>query len=465
MTHADSLSSPAMDSQGPHTLPRPAPARSSEAEEDPSQVHAARRRRIGERMGDAALVLAAGGLQTRSNDTEHRFRVDTSFHYLSGLEEPGAVLVYRPRRTPALTLFVPEQSERDAIYNGRRPGHAALARGIGAEASHPLTALEVELPRLLDGVETVFLPLGGGPSCEPAVRAAIETLRAHERAGEVAPECLRDARGLLGEERMVKDADALACLRQAIEISGEAHLAAMRATRPGMFEYEIAAVIEGTFLRHGTSPGYTSIVGAGANATVLHYIANRGPLRENQLLLVDAGAEWELFTGDITRVWPISGRFSPAQRDLYEVVLAANEAGIAAATIDSSLDAIHEVALRRLCEGMRALGLLRASVDEIREQELYKKYYPHRTSHWLGADVHDAGRYNLRGVARPLAAGYVLTVEPGLYVPADDESAPAELRGVGVRIEDDVLVTASGPVVLTAAVPKSVAGIEAAMLG
>ncbi len=454
-----------MDSPGSHTLPHPDPARSSEAEEDPSPVHAARRRRVGERMGDAALVLAAGGLQTRSNDTEHRFRVDTSFHYLSGLEEPGAVLVLRPRRTPNLTLFVPEQSERDAIYNGRRPGHEALARAIGAEASHKLSALEAELPRLLDGVDTVYLPLGGGASCEAAVRAAIEVLRAHERAGEVAPECLRDARGLLGEERMVKDADALACLRQAIEISGEAHVAAMRATRPGLFEYEIAAVIEGTILRHGAVPGYTSIVGAGANATVLHYIANRGPLRAGDLLLVDAGAEWELFTGDITRVWPISGRFTPAQRDLYEVVLAANEAGIAAATIDSSLDAVHEVALRRLCEGMRSLGLLRASIDEIRERELYKKYYPHRTNHWLGADVHDAGRYNLRGVARPLAAGYVLTVEPGLYVPVDDEGAPAELRGVGIRIEDDVLVATSGPIVLTAKVPKTVAEIEAAVLG
>ncbi|MBK7824285.1 aminopeptidase P N-terminal domain-containing protein [Nannocystis sp.] len=450
-----------MDSEGPRTLPLPAPAGPSRGEEDPSRVHAARRRRVGERMGDAALVLAAGGLQTRSNDTEHRFRVDTNFHYLSGLEEPGAVLILRPLRTPALTLFVPEQSERDAIYNGPRPGLEALRQQIGADAAHPLAALEVELPRLLDGLDAVYLPLGGGPSCEPAVRAAIETLRARERAGEVAPECLRDARGLLGEERMVKDAGALACLRRAIEISGEAHLAAMRATRPGLFEYEIAAVIEGHFLRRGTGPGYTSIVGAGANATVLHYIANRGPLRAGDLLLVDAGAEWALFTGDITRVWPVSGRFGPAQRDAYEVVLAANEAGIAAATIDSSLDAIHEVALRRLCEGMRALGLLTASVDEIREKELYKKYYPHRTSHWLGADVHDLGRYNLRGVARPLAAGYVLTVEPGLYIPADDASAPPELRGLGIRIEDDVLVTAAGPEVLTAGVPKRVAEIEA----
>ncbi len=454
-----------MDSPDLRTLPDPVTA-ARPTGPAPSQIYAARRARVGERMGDAALVLAAGALQTRSNDTEHRFRVDTNFHYLTGLEEPGAVLVLRPGRVPAVTLFVPEQSERDAIYNGKRPGPEALRVQLGADAAYKSSALASELPRLLDGVESVYVPFAGGPTAEPAVRAAIESLRLNDRAGEVAPTCLRDARALLGEERMVKDAGALASLRRAIEISAAGHLAAMRATRPGMFEYEIAATLEPEFMRRGSSgPGYTSIVGAGANAPVLHYIANRGPLRAGELLLVDAGAEWDLFTGDITRVWPVSGAFTAAQRDAYEVVLAANEAGIAAATVDSSLDAVHQVALRRLCEGMRALGLLKQSVDEILEKELYRAYYPHRTSHWLGADVHDLGRYTIHRVARPLAAGYVLTVEPGLYIPADDERAPAALRGVGVRIEDDVLVTASGPEVLTSAAPKKVAEVEAAMAG
>lgn len=442
-----------MDAPDPRTLPLPAP--------DPV-VHAARRRRVGDRIGDAALVLAAGGLQHRSNDTEHRFRCDTNFFYLTGLQDPGALLVYRPRRDPALTLFITPQDERDAIYNGRRPGPAALQALIGADAAHASTAIAAELPRLLDGVETVYVPFAGSPAAEQAVRAAIEALRAGDRAGDVAPECLRDARVVLGEERIVKDAAALASLRRAVAISGEGHLAAMRATRPGLHEFEIEAVLHHTFLRRGSSgPGYTSIVGAGANATVLHYIANRGLLEAGQLLLVDAGAEWDLFTGDITRVWPVSGRFTGPQRALYEVVLAANEAGIAASTIDGSLDAIHHVCLRRLCEGMRELGLLKASLDEILEKELYKKYYPHRTSHWLGADVHDASRYSVNRVARPLATGFVLTVEPALYVPADDEAAPAELRGVGVRIEDDVLVRAEGPEVLTRAVPKQIAELEA----
>ncbi len=434
------------------TTPLPAP--------DPAAC-AARRRRIDARIGDAALVLAAGGLQTRSNDTEHRFRVDTNFHYLSGLCEPGALLVYRPRRDPALTLFIPPQEERDAIYNGRRPGPEVVRARVGADAAYSTTALAAQLPRLLEGIETVYLPFAGAPAAEQAVRAAIEALRAGDRAGDVAPECLRDARSVLGEERIVKDEAALACLRRAIAISGEGHLAAMRATRPGLYEYEIEAVLQHSFMRSGAAPGYTSIVGAGANATVLHYIANRGRLEEGQVLLVDAGAEVELFTGDITRVWPVSGRFTGPQRAVYEVVLAANEAGIAAATVGSSLDAIHHVALRRLCEGLRELGLVRASLDEILEKELYKKYDPHRTSHWLGADVHDLGRYMINRVARPLEVGYVLTVEPGLYIPADDESAPPELRGLGIRIEDDVRVRAGGPEVLSAAVPKRIAEIEA----
>ncbi len=311
-----------MDAPDPRTLPLPAP--------DPV-VHAARRRRVGDRIGDAALVLAAGGLQHRSNHTEHPFRCDTNLFYLPRLQDPGALLVYRPRRDPALTLFITPQDERDAIYNGRRPGPAALQALIGADAAHASTAIAAELPRLLDGVETVYVPFAGAPAAEQAVRAAIEALRAGDRAGDVAPECLRDARVVLGEERIVKDAAALASLRRAIAISGEGHLAAMRATRPGLHEFEIEAVLHHTFLRRGSSgPGYTSIVGAGANATVLHYIANRGLLEAGQLLLVDAGAEWDLFTGDITRVWPVSGRFTGPQRALYEVVLAANAAGIAA---------------------------------------------------------------------------------------------------------------------------------------
>jgi Xaa-Pro aminopeptidase len=421
----------------------------------PPPPHAERRRRLGERMGDTALVLHAGALQTRSNDTEHRFRPNSDFYYLTGLAEPGALLVLRPRREPRYTLFLPPQDDRDALYNGRRPGPDAVRERVGADAAHPMAELGAQLPKLLAGLDSVYVPFAGSPAADRAVRDAIEALRANERGGDVAPECLRDARPLLGEDRIIKDPDALRCLRAAIEISAAGHLAAMRATRPDLQEFEIEAILHHEFLRRGSAgPGYTSIVAAGANAVTLHYIANRGRLLAGQLLLVDAGAEWDLITGDITRTWPVDGKFTAAQRDAYQVVLAANEAGIAAATPGSSLDAIHAICLRRLADGLRSLGLLAQSVDEILEKELYKKYYPHRTNHWLGADVHDAGRYQIQGTARPLAPGMVLTVEPALYIPAADDGAPPELRGLGIRVEDDVLVTAAAPEVLTRAVPK-----------
>lgn len=422
----------------------------------------ARRGRLSARLGDAALVLFAGEQRTRSNDTHFKFRPDTNFYYLSGLAEAGCVMVLRPGRDPALTLFVPAHEERDALYHGRRVSPEDARAQFGADQAHTLPELDVVLPRLLDGVDEVYLPFGTWPALDRAVFAAIERLRAGDRRGEVAPTCLRDARALLAEDRMVKDEPALASLRRAIEISAAGHVAAMRATRPDAPEYAIEAAIEHAFRRLGASgPGYETIVGSGARANVLHYTAARGVLRAGELLLVDAGAEWDLFTGDITRVWPVSGTFTPEQRDAYAIVLAANEAGIAAARVGSDLDAVHMASLRTLCDGLRALDVVPVSTDEAIEKELYRPYYPHKTSHWLGADVHDAGRYTLGGRARPLQAGYVLTVEPGLYFPAGDQAVPPGLRGTGIRIEDDVLVTARGPEVLTAAAPKQIAELEA----
>ncbi len=412
-------------------------------------------------MDTGALVLTSGSVQPRSSATEYPFRCDSNFFYLTGLSQPDLTVILRPGHPTPWTLFTPDQDDRDILYNGRRPSLEVLAATIGADAAYATSELPQMLPTLLDGADTVYVPFAG-PSAEPAVRAAIEKLYRHERDGRGAPSCLRDARVLLGEDRLIKDAAALTCLRHAVAITGMAHLAAMRATQPGLRESAIEAVLMHEFRRHGSSgPGYANIVAAGANATVLHYIANCGPLRSDDLLLVDAGGEWEQFTGDITRVWPISGRFIPAQRDLHAIVVAANEAGIALATTGSSLDAIHAAALRRMCEGLQALGLLgNASLDEIYDKQLYLRYCPHRTSHWLGADVHDLGRYLVHGVPRPLAPGHVITVEPGIYIPSDDDTAPPELRGVGIRIEDDVLVGAHGPDVLSAGIPKHAAAVE-----
>jgi Xaa-Pro aminopeptidase len=386
---------------------------------------------------------------------------------LTGLSEPGATMVLtggEPGSDGELTLFVRERDREAEVWSGRRIGPEGATANFGAERAFTIEQLAPKLRKLLDGTRCVYLPVRGSPRLQRQVTAALAHLHSRNRYGRTPPTLLGDARPLVGEDRIQKDAAALESLRRAVDLSAEAHVAAMRFTRPGMHEYEIEALVEYTFRKNGsTGPGYGSIVAGGDNATILHYVDNCDPREAGQLLLIDAGAEWDFHGGYITRTFPVAGTFSPAHRALYEVVLEANVAGIEQSVVGNDIDSIHEHCLRILCEGMRDLELLDASVDEIIEQELFKKFFPHRTSHWLGVDVHDAGWYTLEGKPRPLEEGFVFTVEPGLYLPADDESVPAELRGVGIRIEDDVLITASGPEILSHAAPKTVADIEALM--
>ncbi len=428
----------------------------------PASAYAARRARIAALLDGGALVLYGGELRTRSNDTEFRFRPDSDFHYLSGLREPGAVLVLRAHAEPHFVLFVRPRDAEAEVWSGRRVGPEGARERFGADAAWPLGELAERLPKLLDGARSVHMPLGRWRALDQAVLRAIDQLRRRNRWGETPPELVRDARVTLGEDRMVKDEHALASLRTAIEISSHAHRAAMAALRPGLGEHQIEALLEYEFRRRGADgPAYGTIVGGGDNACILHYVDNDDVLRDGELMLVDAGAEVDLFAADITRTSPIGGRFSPAQRDLYDIVLAANRAGIARTEVGGDIDTIHRTCLRVLCEGLSSLGLLPEGVDAALEQELYKRYYMHRTSHWLGADVHDAGHYTLQRTPRPLQPGFVLTIEPGLYIPASDDRAPAGLRGVGIRIEDDVLVRDGGPEVLTATVPKEPVELEA----
>ncbi|MGB1015812.1 MAG: aminopeptidase P family protein, partial [Nannocystaceae bacterium] len=376
--------------------------------------------------------------------------------------EPGAILVLRPDHPQPFTLFVAPKNPDAERWNGRRVGPDQACSQFGADASFAHGELAKHLPNLLDGVKTLWAPYPASGPLGSLLTAATRNLRSRNRSGYHPPVAYADAHLMLGEDRMVKDRGAMASLRRAIELSAAGHVAAMQHCRPGMHEYEIEALVEYTFRRHGSSgPGYASIVGGGNNATVLHYIDNNAQLNAGDLLLIDAGAEWDYFTGDITRTFPISGRFTPAQRDAYEVVLAANRAGIAHATTTGTIDGIHEVCLRVLCEGMRALKLVQGSLDEILERGLYKPFYMHKTNHWLGVDVHDAGYYCVDTTPRRLEPGFVLTVEPGLYIDRAYEDVPEELRGLGIRIEDDVLVTSQGPEVLTAAAPKDADEIEA----
>lgn len=420
-----------------------------------------------ERLGPGAVALVHSPPEAvRNGDAEYRFRQSSDLYYLTGFTEPEATLVLRPGGEQRTHLFVrPRDPEREQ-WTGRRAGVEGALAQLGADAAYPAGELRQRLPELIANVDELHYGVGIDPDFDRIVLAAIADLRRRERKGLRPPLRIVDPRQLLHEMRLHKQEDELALLRRAAEITAEAHLAAMRAAAPGVHEYELEALIEYTFRRRGgNGPGYTSIVGGGDNATILHYIDNARPLRDGDLVLIDAGCEYEFYTADVTRTFPVNGRFTAAQRRCYEVVLAAEEAGIAMARPGVTLGAIHERCVEILTQGMVELGLLAGPVAERIQDRSYQRHYMHRTSHWLGLDVHDAGAYLPGGAERALAPGMVITIEPGLYIGAEDTQAPAEYRGIGIRIEDDVHVHEGGCEVLTRAIPKQVADVEAACAG
>ena len=424
-------------------------------------VYAARRQQLMEKIGPRAVAVIGGtGLKVRNSDVEHRFRQTSDLWYLTGFTEPEALAVIAPGRPEKYTLFVrPRDPERET-WTGRRAGVEGAVARFGADQAFPVGELATELPKLLDGADEVQYVPGDDRATDELVLKALAELRAGERRGLRAPTKIGDLRTTLHELRLIKDDDALAKLARAVAITCEAHTAAMRTAKGGTPEYEIEALIDYTFRKHGGFPGYGTIVGGGANATILHYVDNAEPLRKGDLLLIDAGCEIDGFTADVTRTFPVGAAFSPAQRRVYELVLDAEKRCIEAVAPGATVEGIHQLAVEILTAGMVELGLLSGAPAELIASGAYKKYYMHRTSHWLGLDVHDVGAYALDGKPRPLAPGMVLTVEPGLYFKADDLLAPERFRGIGVRIEDDVLVTAAGRDVLTKAIPKEVADVE-----
>ena len=427
-------------------------------------VYARRREELCARLGAGAVAIIHGaGLARRNSDVEHRFRQPSDLLFLTGFEEPDAMAVLAPSRAQRFTMFVRPRDRERETWTGRRLGVEGAVAELGADDAHPTHEARERLRDLLDGATEVHYLLSDDGDLDRLVHAVVRDLREGERRGRRMPPRMVDLRLTLHEIRLHKDEEALAALRRAAAITAEAHLAAMRDARPGMHEYEVEALVDYTFRRRGGGgPGYGTIVGGGRNATILHYIDNRDPLRAGDLLLIDAGAEWGGFTADVTRTFPVSGRFSAAQRRFYEVVLRAQEECVALVRPGATVDGIHEHAVRRLTEGMVELGLLAGEPSDLISSGAYQRFYMHRTSHWLGMDVHDVGAYYPSGPSRPLAPGMVLTIEPALYVAEDAEGVPPELRGLGVRIEDDVLVTAEGSENLTAATPKTVAEVEAA---
>ncbi len=418
------------------------------------EEHARRRARVLDAIDGGIMILPAGTAPVYSNDSEYRFRSHSDFFYLSGYPEEEAVLVLRPGAEHPYTLFVRARDPEAEVWTGRRFGPEGAVREFGADAAFVIDELPGKLADMIDGCTTLYLAPFENPALDSAVQSALGALRGKERFGRIAPDTIIRPAALLHEMRLFKSPEELDVLRRAAEISVQGHLAAIGMTRPGVLESQIQGVVESTFRIEGaTGPGYATIVGAGDNACILHYIENNMEVGDGDLVLIDAGAEYGGYTGDITRTFPANGTFTGAQRDLYAIVLDALERGIAMSKPGETIDGIHEMTFRRLSEGLIELGCLKGTVDEVLEKESFKKYYMHRTSHWLGMDVHDVGHYRAENACRPLEPGMVFTIEPGLYIPVGDEDAPAELRGQAVRIEDDVVVTETGCENLTRGVP------------
>jgi len=428
-----------------------------------SAPYADRRHRLQAQMRQGIAVIPTAPETARNADTHYDYRHDSHFYYLSGFAEPEAVLVLLGGEKPQSILFCREKNLEREIWDGFRYGPEAARAHFGFDAAYPIAQLDEKLAELMGNQATLFYPLGANAAWDARIIKIREAVKAKARSGILAPGEIRDVRELLNEMRLFKDTHELDIMRRAAAISCAAHLRAMRHTRPGQFEYEIEAEFLHEFCRHGArQPSYTSIIAGGGNACTLHYVGNNARLNDGDLLLIDAGCELDSYAADITRTFPVNGKFSPAQKDVYEIVLAAQLAAIAAAIPGNTWNAPHEAALNVLAQGFIDLKLCQGTLASVLETESYKQFYMHRTGHWLGMDVHDVGEYKIGGQWRKLEPGMTLTIEPGCYIrPADN--VPRELWNIGIRIEDDVLVTPHGNEVLTQDAPKTVAEIEEVM--
>ncbi|MBX7058234.1 MAG: aminopeptidase P N-terminal domain-containing protein [Leptospirales bacterium] len=423
-----------------------------------AQCFASRRMRFVESMPeDSVAVFFSAPQQTRNSDVHYRYRQDSDFYYLSGFAEEEAALALGP----GLQRFYLRPRERNReIWEGRRMGLEEAQSQLGLGETRDINEFWKEFPELLKNRSQLIYAFGLDEKRDGRVFAAARALLQRARGGDSGPGTIATPDLILHEMRLVKEAAEVQLLQEAAAITAAGHLALMQRARPGMYEYELEAILLYEFRRQQAEEGYPSIVASGPNACILHHIRNDRQLQNNELVLVDAGAERNFLTADVTRTWPSSERFTPEQRDVYELTLAAQEAAIVATQVGATIDSVHDCAVRILCRGLLDMGALQGSLDEALEKKSYRSFYMHRTGHWLGSDVHDAGLYHLRGKPRPLAAGMVCTVEPGLYFSPDEPASPPSLRGIGVRIEDDVLVGVGKPLVLTAAIPKDVAEIE-----
>ncbi len=432
----------------------------------PIEVFRARRQRLLDRLGDGLLLLPTAKLQIRNGDVFHSFRPDSDFYYLTGLEEPEALLAAHrigAGRHHAILFVRPRDPERE-IWDGPRLGPVGARRKLGVDEARPLSEVYTRIEELLGGAIRLFHRLGEDEALDRSLATVFERIALQKyRGNPAAHPAIEDPRPAIAEQRLIKDRYEIAALEKAASIAAAGHLRAMREAAPGMMEYELQAELEAEFRRRGSRRnGYDSIVASGSNACILHYISNDRRMKGGDLVLVDAGAEADYYTADITRSFPVSGSFSEAQSEVYGVVLRAQKAAIRAVGPGKLWNAPHRAAIRAIVDGLLELGILKGKRKTHIDKQTYRRWFMHGTSHWLGMDVHDAGGYlEPDGKPRRLRPGMVLTVEPGLYFGRKDGRVKKKYRGIGIRIEDDVLVTRGGSRVLTTAAPKEIRDIEA----
>ncbi|TAH47878.1 MAG: Xaa-Pro aminopeptidase [Dokdonella sp.] len=426
----------------------------------------ARRRRQLMRMAgrDAIIIVPSAAERVRNNDAHYPFRQDSDFHYLTGFAEPDAVLALVPGRSQGeVILFCRERDRAREQWDGHRAGQEGAVADFGMDDAFPIDDIDDILPGLIEGRSRVYYHFGRETRFDLILMGWVNRVRSNIKQGAKPPHEFVALSHLLHDLRLYKSRSELRLMRKSAQIAAEAHVRAMRTTRPGMNENEVEAELLHTFRKHNAVPSYEPIVGGGTNACVLHYRANNATLQDGDLLLIDAGAEYACYASDITRTFPVNGRFTPEQRELYDIVLAAQLAAIEEVRPGKSFEAYHLAAVRVLTQGLIRLGLLKGSLRSNLESHSYRKFYMHKTGHWLGLDVHDVGDYRVDGEFRELEPGMVVTVEPGLYISPDLKGVPARYRGIGIRIEDDVIVTSGEPEVISAGVPKDADEIEALM--
>ena len=421
----------------------------------------------GKVLEDSAIIVSAASVKSRISDTEYSYRQDSNFYYLSGYEEPESLILIRPNQDKErFIIFCRDRDPLREQWDGFRTGQEGVIQDYGADAAYSINSIDEIMPKLLEGAKNIYFSMSAPCGVDAKISSWVEDIRKNTRSGAEPPQNLLSLDSILHEMRLIKESDEMDLMKQAANITTEAHIRAMQSVRPGMYEYQLEAEYLYAFNKNGArSPAYNSIVGGGNNSCILHYVENNAELKDGDLVLVDAGCEYQYYASDVTRTFPVNGKFSPEQREIYSIVLEAHKQSMEQAKPGNKWNLMHEKSVEVIVEGLLSIGLLQGSRDEIIDKGEYTKFYMHRIGHWLGMDVHDVGSYKQDGDWRPLEEGMVMTVEPGIYILDSMEGVDDKWKGIGVRIEDDIAITESGFEILTPDVPRTIEEVEQTVQG